>query len=222
MTAITLAKTAAPVVPAKNVKPFAVTNQQIVAQIVKTGGEEASLVAMVKKANYASPELKDMARAAWDWLDDCAALVLAGKPLRFPEYTPIAAAHHLTMVKGSTSKTKVKASEGKLKLIDDNQQKRNVNHNQRWSRFLKKAGVAAAQNAGNTNATKKKKAANVFASTEKAAAYFQNEAAMMLKTLQANRRGGSISARAVEPFKKAVAVFQLAIARASKKGEAKK
>jgi len=212
---VTLAKTAAPVVPAKNVKPFAVTDAQIVAQIVKIGGEDATLVAMVKKANYASPDLKDKARAAWDWVDDCAALVLAGKELRFAEYTPIAQAHHLSMVKGSTSKTKVKASEGKTRLIDDAQQKRNVNHNQRWSRLLKKAGVAAAQNAGNTNA--KKKAANVFATPEKAQAYFSNEAMMMLKTVQANRRAGSIHAKFVAPYQKAIADLQLTFARIAKK-----
>jgi hypothetical protein len=213
---VTLAKTAAPVVPAKNVKPFAVTDAMLIAQIVKIGGEDATLVAMVKKANYASPELKDKCRAAWDWIDDCAALVLAGKELRYMDYTPIAQAHHLSMVKGSTSKTKVKASEGKTRLIDDAQQKRNVNHNQRWSRLLKKAGVAAAQNAGNTNA-KKKKAANVFATPEKAIAYFSNEAMMMLKTVQANKRAGSIHARHVAPFAKAIADLQLTFARIAKK-----
>jgi hypothetical protein len=196
--------------------------------VLGEGAARAKLVASISEANHASEALMYEVQAARDWLRDCEELLKAQKGLRFATYDAMAQAHHLSMVKGTTSEKKAK-KDG-LALIDDEQAKRNGAHRKYWSRLLIDAGVApvneghaagnAGKNTGKGNGKKPPKdgkpAAPIFASASKAAAYFQNEAAMMLRTLNANRRKGSISAKAVEAYKKAVADFQVATARAAK------
>jgi hypothetical protein len=225
---VTLATTATPA--PKKARAFAFSASDILDMVLAEGRARAKLVESISEANHASPELMYDVQAARDWLRESKELRLAQKPLRFASFDLKAKAHHLAMVKGTTSKRKAEKSEGKQLLISEDQARHNNTHRQYWSRLLIDAGVQAVNSglSGNNNAAKnapkkppknapkKREAAPIFASKAKAAAYFQSEAGVMLKVLNANRRAGSISDAAVKAYKSAVADFQLAVARAAK------
>jgi hypothetical protein len=195
--------------------------------VLAEGAARAQLVASIAKANYASAALMNQVQAARDWLRDCAALEEAGQPRRFQSFNAEALAYHLPLVTGTPSERSAK-SKG-LRLITEAQAAFNATYRQYWKRLLDDAGVApvntsrkpkarkpAKQAKGNGRKRDQRPASPVFAKASQAARYFQSEAALMLKTLNANQRAGSISAKAVAAYRKAVADFTLACARAAK------
>jgi hypothetical protein len=211
-------------------KSFAVDTKTVIRYVLAEGQSRADLVEAIAKANYASPALMTQVHAARDWLRECAALETAGQTRRFQTFDAAALAHHLPLVTGTTSERKAKKNG--LRLITEEQSGWNATYRQYWKRLLDDAGVApvnttrtpkkpkarkpAKQAKGNGSKRDPRAAAPIFGKPAHAAKYFQGEAALMLKTLNANRRAGSISEACVKAYRKAVADFTIACARAAK------
>ena len=217
---VSLASTAKAVAPRKN---FAVDAKAVIRFVLSEAEARADLVSAIAKANYASEALMYRVQAARDWMRESKALIDAGKAKRFAVFDDAAAAHHLPLVMGTPNAKSAKAK-GK-RLIDDAQATANAAHRQWWKRLLQDAGVAPVNKPRPKKTGKRKpaggkrepgKAAPVFAKPIQAQRWFMAEAALMLKTLQANKRAGSISAKCVAPFEKVVRDMQLAIARKAK------
>lgn len=196
---------------AKASKVYRYDSKAICGFVIGEDAAKQTLIEAISEANHASPALMHDVQAARDWLRECKALRKAQQTLRFPEFDLKAQAWHLALVKGTTSKREAKAK-GVL-LIDKAQATANGTHRQYWSRLLIDAGVKPVNKRKGGKKIGKKL---IFATPAKAASYFQDVAALMVKTVQANKRGGSISAKAVSVYAKAVSDFTLACARAAK------
>ena len=208
---------------------YAVTNAAFVQAVLSEQDSRLALLEAARNADVRNDVLMYDAQSARDYMRECCALRLAQKPLRFATFDVKANAYHLSMVKGTTSK-KSAADNGKA-LIGEVQAKHNAANRQWWSRLLIEAGVAPVNKAkgGKKGTQKAKQAKGNGAKAEQvsklwqrpadAARFFQLEASIMVKTLNANAKGFAAykpNAKLATAYRKLVSDFTLAVARITK------